>query len=421
MLVEIIKFILKVLYYIVDIAVVGYAIYYIVTGIFAFFNKRNVIRKYRPRYKIAVLIAARNEGKVIGNLLDSLNKQNYPKDLYDVFVIPNNCTDNTEEVAKQKGAKVINCTVPVKCKGDVLKFTFEYMNNNYPEYEAYAIFDADNIVHPDYVRRMNDALCAGYKVAQGYRDSKNPQDSWISSCYSLFYWVQNYFFNQARMNMGWSSSINGTGFIISKEVIDKHGFNTFTMTEDIEFAAQCALNDEKIAFVKDAITYDEQPLSFTQSWKQRKRWSVGTLQCLGYYSPRLLITGIKKKIPQAIDMSLFYLAPVIQLFACILILMLMVYSHIGIEVSDVVKLMYDNKIFSVILGYVAGVVIALYIVMKERKKIGKTIKGILTLSFFMLTWVPINALCLVKKDHKWEPIEHNRTVDIDSIVDSSNN
>ena len=83
--------------------------------------------------------------------------------------------------------------------------------------------------------------------------------------------------------------------------------------------------------------------------------------------------------------------------------------------------MYDNKIFSVILGYVAGVVIALYIVMKERKKIGKTIKGILTLSFFMLTWVPINALCLVKKDHKWEPIEHNRTVDIDSIVDSSNN
>ena len=79
MLVEIIKFILKVLYYIVDIAVVGYAIYYIVTGIFAFFNKRNVIRKYRPRYKIAVLIAARNEGKVIGNLLDSLNKQKLSK------------------------------------------------------------------------------------------------------------------------------------------------------------------------------------------------------------------------------------------------------------------------------------------------------------------------------------------------------
>lgn len=419
---EIVKTILMTIYNIINITIIVYVAYYIITGIFAFINnKKKRIRNYRAKHKLAVVIAARNEEKVINNLIDSLKKQNYPKNLYEIFVIPNNCNDDTEKIAKKCGAHIIDCQGNIKSKGEALRYGFKFIYQNFPEFDAYCVFDADNIVHPNFLRRMNDTLCSGYKVAQGYRDSKNPSDTWISSCYSLFYLIQNFFFNQARHNMGLSASINGTGFMFSKELFKDNGFETLTLTEDIEFAAQCALCNEKIAFVKDAITYDEQPLSFTQSWKQRKRWSVGTLQCLGYYSPRLLITGIKKKIPQAIDMSLFYLAPVIQLFACILILMLMVYSHIGIEVSDVVKLMYDNKIFSVILGYVAGVVIALYIVMKERKKIGKTIKGILTLSFFMLTWVPINALCLVKKDHKWEPIEHNRTVDIDSIVDSSNN
>ena len=145
---EVLKIILKILYYSIDIIIMAYFLYYFVTGLFVFKKSKgkNKIRKYKPTKKMAVLIAARNESSVIGHLLESLNKQDYPKDLYDVFVIPNNCTDNTEEVAREKGAKIINCTVPVRAKGDVLKFTFNFMLNNHPEYEAYCIFVADNIV-----------------------------------------------------------------------------------------------------------------------------------------------------------------------------------------------------------------------------------------------------------------------------------
>lgn len=414
---EVIKIICKAIYYSIDIFILLYAIYYVITGIFAFFNKNSNIRKYRAKHKIAVIVAARNEGKVIGHLLDSLNKQNYPKNLYDIFVVPNNCTDNTTEISVQKGAKIIECQGNIKSKGDALKYTFKFMEQNYPEYEAYCIFDADNIVHPNFLRRMNDTLCSGFKVAQGYRDSKNPSDTWISSCYSLFYWIQNYFFNQARMNMGWSSSINGTGFIIAKDVIKKNGFNTVTLTEDIEFAAQCALNNERIAFVKDAITYDEQPLGFIQSWKQRTRWSIGTIQCLKLYSPKLMKTAFKKKIPQAFDMSLFFVAPIFQILSTLLILILAIYNILDIQVFDMVKKMYDNKIFSVLLGYVASILLATFVVIVEKKKVKNTVKGILTLSIFMLTWVPINIVCCVKKEHVWEPIEHNRIVDIESIVE----
>lgn len=414
---EIIKTICKIIYYCIDIFILLYAAYYIVTGVFAFCSKKSKIRSYRAKHKFAVIIAARNEEKVIGHLLDSLNKQNYPKNLYDIFVVPNNCTDKTEEVSIQKGAKIIECQGNVKAKGDALKYTFKFIDQNYPEYDAYAIFDADNIVHPNYLRRMNDALCSGFRVAQGYRDSKNPSDTWISSCYSLFYWIQNYFFNQARMNMGWSASINGTGFMVARDVIKKNGFNTVTLTEDIEFAAQCALNNEKIAFVKDAITYDEQPLGFVQSWKQRTRWSIGTIQCLKKYSPKLMKTAFKKKIPQAFDMSLFFLAPIFQILSTLIIIMLAIYNVLDIQVSDMIKTLYDNKIFSVILGYFISVVLATFVVIMEKKKIKTTVKGILTLSIFMLTWVPINIICCIKKEHVWEPIEHNRTVDIDSIIE----
>ena len=200
-------------------------------------------------------------------------------------------------MAINSGAKIIDIDLEAKSKGDVLKYTFESLNNNY-NYDAYCVFDADNIVHPEFLKSMNNALCSGFNVAQGYRDSKNPKDSWISSCYALFYYVQNFFFNQARMNMGWSSSINGTGFMVSSEVIKKYGFETKTITEDIEFSALCALNNEKIAFVKEAITYDEQPIGFMTSVKQRMRWSFGTLECLKLYFFKLLSTFFGKKIPQ---------------------------------------------------------------------------------------------------------------------------
>ena len=381
---EVLKIILKILYYSIDIIIMAYFLYYFITGLFVFKKSKgkNKIRKYKPTKKMAVLIAARNESSVIGHLLESLNKQDYPKDLYDVFVIPNNCTDNTEEVAREKGAKIINCTVPVKAKGDVLKFTFNFMLNNHPEYEAYCIFDADNIVHPKFLRRMNDALCSGFRVAQCNRDTKNPSDSWVSSCYSLFYLVQNFFFNEARMKMGWSSSINGTGFVISRDVIKERGFSTVTMTEDIEFAAQCALNNERIAYVKEAITYDEQPLSLSASWKQRKRWSVGTIQVVTF----------------------------------VVIFMLFMYNLLGLNVSDVIKFAYNNKMMSMALAYICTVGTAALVVMLEKKGFAKTFKGIFTLAIFMVSWIPINIICMVKKDCKWEPIKHDRVVDIDSIL-----
>ena len=406
---------IQILYYIVFIFSLTYGLYFLITGFFGFKNiHKKLIKKHKPKHKFAILIASRNEENVIENLVKSLIKQDYPEDLFDVYVIPNNCTDSTEKVAKEAGAKIIKCTVPTKSKGEVLRFTFDKLSSK-KDIDAYIIFDADNVVHPEFLARMNDALCEGHKVAQGFRDSKNPSDNWISGSYSIFYWIQNFFFSKARMQMGGSSSINGTGFMVKKEVIDEFGFNTVTLTEDVEFTAQCALNGIKIMFVEDAITYDEQPTEFKASWKQRKRWSMGNIQCFRTYNKSLIRTYSKTGFLPCLDMLLSFMAPYMQIVATLLTIVLIIFRFANIQLYDVFAYMYSYGVLFFFIAYLANVAINIFVVKYNKKSVKEIMSGILLFTFFILTWIPINAICLFKKDLAWEPIKHKRSVNIDEI------
>lgn len=402
------------IYYVLFIITLTYALYFGITGLFGFKNmNKKIFKKHKPKYKFAILIASRNEEEVVPNLIKSLLKQNYPKELFDIYVIPNNCTDNTEKVAKKSGAKIINCTVPTKSKGEVLKFTFNKLSKE--NIDAYVIFDADNVVHPDFLARMNDILSEGYKVAQGFRDSKNPSDNWISGSYSIFYWIQNFFFSKARMQMGGAASINGTGFVIKKEIIDEFGFNTVTLTEDVEFTAQCALNNIRVMFAEDAITYDEQPTEFKASWKQRKRWSMGNIQCFKTYYKKLFTTYRKTGYIACLDMLLSFAAPFMQILTTILTVVLFVFKILNIQLYDVFSYMYSYGIIFFIITYLATIVLNIFIVKYNKQNIKDILSGILLFTFFMITWIPINFVCIFKKDLAWEPIKHSRNVDIDEI------
>ena len=124
-------------------------------------------RKFKPaknNHKYGILIAARNEEAVIGNLLDSINKQDYPRELIDIFVVADNCTDSTAKVARKNGAKVYErFDEEHKTKGFALQFLFENIKRDYgiENYEGYFIFDADNLLNRNYINKMNDAFDSG--------------------------------------------------------------------------------------------------------------------------------------------------------------------------------------------------------------------------------------------------------------------
>ncbi len=396
---------------IVDIGTAAYLVFYIITGL-CVLKSRNNIKESKKKHKFAVIIPARNEEKVIGNLLKSLNKQEYPQELYDVFVAINNCTDSTKEICLKNDVQVIECNTPVKSKGDALRIAFNQLSKY--DYEAYIIFDADNIVHPKFISKMNNTLEAGYEIAQGFRDSKNISDTWISSCYSIHYLIQNVFLNKARMNLEKSSFINGTGFMISKNLINRQGYNAQTLTEDIELTAKCAINNEKIAFVEEAITYDEQPTTFEESWKQRKRWSIGTIQCLNLYAKKLFKKIFKKDNFTAIDIFIFLLSPVVQFLGIASFIL-----HFGIGLLDGMYMNYVGKLTTIVVSYLISICLSVVAIKLKKKRILPYLKGILTMPIFILSWIPINIIACTsqRKQNKWEKIEHTKDITIDKILE----
>ena len=190
-------------------------------------------------HKFMAIIPAHNEEAVVENLVESLKKQNYPKELLDIYVIADNCTDSTAEIAENTGAIVFQRFDPEnKTKGHALQWFLRQKIDDGSDYDAFCIFDADNIAMPDFIKNMNKKLCQGEEVVQGYRDIKNPADSWVASGYALFYWTMHRFYHLARYNLGLSPLLNGTGFMVKFDNIKPNGWETHTLTEDIEFSLQ---------------------------------------------------------------------------------------------------------------------------------------------------------------------------------------
>ena len=229
------------------------------------------------KHKFMMIIPAYNEEVVIKSLIDSIKNIDYPKELYDIYVIADNCTDKTAEIASKSGAKVYErFDETKKTKGYALNWFLDKILNEDYDYDAFCVFDADNIVDPNFLNAMNKKLCQGESVVQGYKDIKNPTDSWISAGYALFYWTQHKFYHLARYNAGLSPLMNGTGFMVKFDVIKDTGWNTKTLTEDVEFALMNIAKGNKLGWAIDAIVYDEQPTKFGQSWNQRSRWTMRT-------------------------------------------------------------------------------------------------------------------------------------------------
>lgn len=287
--------------------------YYLILGFFGFYRKKEK-KDYTPKNRFALLIAAHNEEVVVGNLIESMLKLDYPKEMYDVFVIADNCTDNTAKIARQYDVNVCERFVDDKRgKGYALEWMFDKLFKMEKQYDAVAIFDADNLVHKDFLKEIDCKLKNGYKVVQGYIDSKNPNDSWIAAAYSMAFWTQNRMFQLARANVGLSNQIGGTGFAIEIETLKKLGWGATCLTEDLEFTCKLVLNGEKVGWAHDAIIYDEKPLKLGQSWTQRKRWMQGFTDVASRYFFKLLKKAIVDRKFFVFDCALYVLQPFVTL------------------------------------------------------------------------------------------------------------
>lgn len=365
--------------------------------------------------RFMAIIPAHNEESVVGNLVESLTKQNYPKELLDIYVIADNCTDKTAEIARNAGAIVYErFDDKNKTKGHALKWFLNKKIEEDAPYDAFCVFDADNIVHEDFIKNMNKKLCQGEDVVQGYRDIKNPTDSWISAGYAIFYWTMNRFYHLARYNLGLSPLINGTGFMVKFDVVKPTGWDTQTLTEDIEFSLKRIIAGKRLGWATDAIVYDEQPVGFKQSWSQRSRWTVGHIQCIQNYTKDLASATKEHKTLMNFD-GLLYIVGSIPMFVLTLVLLginFIMYLGNGLTTWELI----ENILRYLIPTFLLPIGTAIIIMLLDRKPIKPMWKGLLCYPLFLGSWLLINFKCLFKRETSWEKIEHVRDIKINDVA-----
>ncbi len=371
--------------------------------------------KVNKEHRFMAIIPAHNEEAVIGNLIESLKNQNYNKDLYDIYVIADNCTDNTAKVSRKLGAIVYErFDETKKTKGYALDWFLQQKIKEDAPYDAICIFDADNIVDKNFIKAMNKKLCQGEDVVQGYRDIKNPADNWITSGYALFYWTNHRFYHLARYNLGLSPMLNGTGFMVNFNIIkENNGWKTLTLTEDIEFSLQRILKGKRLGWATDAIVYDEQPTGFKQSWSQRSRWTVGHMQCIKEYTGKLAEEAKENKSMITIDGLLYMLGSTPMFILTILLLLsnFVLYAIDGMTQAELIS----NLLRYFIPTFVLPSATAAFVMYLDGKPIKPMIKGFFTYPLFMGSWIIINIKCLFKRETTWEKITHNRSIKIDDV------
>ncbi len=391
--------------------VVAFWCYQMVVSLCALVKLKDKPYLTNKKHKFMAIIPAHNEEKVVGNLIESLRQQNYPKELYDIYVIADNCTDSTAKVAKEAGAIVYERFDPDhKTKGYALQWFLKQKIEENADYDAFFVFDADNIVDKNFIVNMNKKLCQGEDVVQGYRDIKNPTDNWITAGYALFYWTMHRLYHLARYNIGLSPLLNGTGFMVRFDVVKPNGWETETLTEDIEFSLKRIIQGKKLGWATDAIVYDEQPTSFKQSWSQRSRWTVGHMQCIKRYTVELFNSVRKHKTLMNFDGFLYIVGttPMLVITMFLLIVNCLMYAGNAMSNFD----FFINILNYLIPTFILPIAIALIVLILEKKPIRPMIKGLLCYPLFMGTWIVINIKCLFKRETSWQKIDHVRDIKI---------
>ena len=259
--------------------------------------KKKEYKKFcEKNFKFNIIICAHNEENVIHGILNSIEMQTYPADYWKVYLIADNCTDNTVKIANKYNFVHIyeHKTEGAKRKGIALKWGINKILADHSDFgDAFIVFDADNQIIPEFLEVFNRKFQEGSKIVAGKRVAINPYDSLIANWYAIYWSIIMNLFCKPHKNLGLSATLSGTGLGFTKESIEKNGFNTKTMTEDIEFAMQNNIKGTRIDYAEEAIYYDEQPTSFKPMVHQLSRWATGGNETIKYYIKDMLKAFIK--------------------------------------------------------------------------------------------------------------------------------
>jgi len=444
-----------------------YKVFYTAVG---FFTKPKVFKPAPMTRRYGIIIAARNEKNVIGFLLESLMDQTYPLENYKIFVVADNCTDNTAEIARKHGACVYERNCPEKArKGWALEFLFDNIERDYgiQSFDGYLFFDADNIVSQDYIEQINNAFDTGCDAVIGYRNTKNFDRNCISAHYGIHFMRSSMTLHRPRSRLGFCTHIAGTGYLLSSDLL-KDGWHYSCLTEDTQATMDFVVMGKRIEYCEAAEFYDEQPYQFSVMVRQRIRWAKGRIACFFAFGYRLFF-GIFKKFPKdnlvdgtqdesqnnstAFEYKVLNICtritsffarickPIRKNFSCYDMFFYLFPNSMAILIVDLVDYIASfiaaaylgqilvkgasfwvigaiGLVFGALFSYLLAIINGTLIVIRERRHIHCT-KG--KLVWYLLTWPLFDKLyaflCIISlfMRVKWKPIKHDEAISLKDI------
>lgn len=389
-------------------------VYQIVMSLFGIWHRRQPVR-HNPQKRFAVLIAAHNEERVIAPLIDSLIGQAYPKELYDIHVIADNCTDHTREVAQRHGASVhVRVNTEKRGKGFAIEWMLDLLWKWPVRYDAVVMFDADNLVAPDFLAIMNDKMCEGSQVIQGYLGVKNPFDTWVSVSMAISYWYSNRMWQNARQNLRLSSSLGGTGLCIDMNLLQEMGWGATGLTEDLEFGVRCVERGILPIWAHDAVVYDEKPTTLLASMRQRLRWMQGHFHCAKHHMMPLIAAGIRERDFAKLDAGIYLFQPMrfLILFLTSLMMVLQISTPQTTFMSHITSLLPTD--FWVLVNVFLYLQMPLALLLERVN--WRAYFGLIILPLFLWTWGPVVFQAyFTKRNRKWAHTIHKRAIRLDQI------
>ncbi|MTV48965.1 glycosyltransferase [Heliobacillus mobilis] len=387
--------------------------YYLFLAIFGFYRKKEN-PPAAPQKTFALVVAAHNEEFVIGPLVENLKNLDYPRELYEIFVVADNCTDKTAHIAREAGAQVYErFNRQERGKGYALEWMFEKIFRMERHFDGICIFDADNLVKANFLTEMNTKMVEGHQIIQCYIDSKNPFDTWVTATFSIAFWYTNRLLQLARYNLGLSNLLGGTGMCIATNLLKEYGWGATSLTEDLEFSMKALMNGIKTSWAHDAIIYDEKPLTFKQSWNQRKRWAQGHVDMFMRYFLKMAWKGFTTGNFSMIDGAMHLFQPLLVIIVTIFLVISSIEPFVS-SYTQVFSTVYDQRLW-MILSYIQLLLplVALMLDKVDRR----SYKWVLIYPVFIYSWIPICFLGFWNRNKReWSHTVHTRGLSYNEVI-----
>jgi cellulose synthase/poly-beta-1,6-N-acetylglucosamine synthase-like glycosyltransferase len=262
-------------------------------------KKRRVeVTPASARLNFAILIPAHNEEVVLGTLLESLTALEYQKDLYTIYVVADNCTDRTAELARATGRVHVyeRFDQARRGKGYALNWVLQKLEKDQLIYDAYVILDADSVVEPAFLQLLARELARGAQALQARNTVLNTVESPSTALRWIALTLINHVRPLGRTGLGSSSTLTGNGMCLSHSLLKRYPWQSYALSEDYQYYLWLIQNGERVCYVPEAVVRSEMPTTFAQMRTQDVRWEVSESgQKKWSFALRLLVTGLRHR------------------------------------------------------------------------------------------------------------------------------